>query len=214
MSVKVVDLTAETLDLLPSPCRSCTYWELGSPREAVPTPGRAAAKAAWVGSAELAAGPVGKVLVDVGRVAGYALTAPPPQLRRSQLFVHHPSEDALLLATVWIAQEDRSAGAGKQLVRAVVADAHRRHFRAVEAYGLRTQDDATPEWACVVGEGFLTRMGFQVWRDHPHWPLLRLDLRQTVTDTMELALKQLRERLQPRRNPAPAQPSAFTKRRA
>ena len=208
MGYRVADLTSELLDALPSACRMCTYWELGSPRESPKDASGGRAKRAWVRETEVICGPPGKILYDGDREVGYALMAPPERFRRSRLFVHHPSEDALLLGTAWIAPDARERGAGQHLVRAVLHEAHRRRCRAVEAYGVRGGSPEAPEGACVLSEAFLGRMGFQVLREHPHWPLMRLDLRQTVSDSMESALARVRRALRPQRLPAPARSSA------
>ena len=211
MGYRAVDLTAELLDALPRACRSCTFWELGSVRAAPGDALAGRAKQAWVEEAETSVGPPGKVLFDGDRVIGYALVAPPDRFRRTRLFVHQPSDDAQLLATVWIEPDARGRGAGRYLIRAVLHEAHRRRCRAVEAYGMRMGPEQGPDalgGACVLSEAFLDGMGFQVLREHPHRPLMRLDLRQTITGSVEQALVRVRGALRPRRVPAPARSGA------
>jgi hypothetical protein len=71
----------------------------------------------------------------------------------------------------------------------VLRQAHDAGLRAVEATGARM-----PTSTCVLPEGFLRAVGFVVLHEHPRYPLLRLDLRQTVRwqDAMEQALERVR----------------------
>jgi len=68
----------------------------------------------------------------------------------------------------------------------------------VEAFA----DRAPVGRACHVPAEFLEASGFQVLRDHPRYPLMRMDLRTALTwkDAREAALEVLRV-------PAPAQPA-------
>src|SRR5690625_4910381 len=102
MGLKVTDLTSTNVDLLPLPCRGCTFWELASPRETTYLGHASDAKPNWVRQAELTTGPPGKLLYDDARVIGYALTAAPAQFRRNQVFLHQPDAQALFVATMWV----------------------------------------------------------------------------------------------------------------
>jgi hypothetical protein len=69
-------------------------------------------------------------------------------------------------------------------------DLTKRKVRAVEAFA----DRAPTRRDCLVPAGFLEASGFQVVRDHPRYPLMRMDLRTALTwkDAREAALEALR----------------------
>lgn len=179
MARRVHDLTLSNLDALPDACRACAFWEVaGAPRG----PQRELhageeAKEAWLQATQLEWGAPGKVLYLGGRPAGYGLFAPPGHFPRTRRIGGSASDDALLLAALWINPEQRGAGLAKVLLHALLRETHRRGSRALEAYGSRL---AVPPATCVLPETFLLRNGFSLLHDHAEWPLLRLDLRQTA----------------------------------
>lgn len=204
MSRRLRDLGLEALDDLPSPCRACVFWEVaGAPRGPADDPeaGRDG-KVAWWQATQLDWGAPGKAVYVDGALAGFAAFAPGP---------HYPtavrlggvSEDALLLATLWVHPDHRGGGLGRVLLQAAVRETCRHGARALEAYASRRDDRR--EGACVVDEAFLLAHGFAVLRDHPRMPLLRLDARQTVRwqESLSHALEGVAAALG-RREPAPA----------
>ena len=203
MSRRLQDLTIDTLDALPEPCRSCVFWEVAdAPRG--PAEGGTAAKEAWVQSMQLEWGAPGKVLVVDGVPAAYGVLAPGDQVARARRLRQLPSEDALLLVTLWVAPPLRQAGLARVLLQALLRETHEHGSRALEAYGAR---GGAALGTCVVPEGFLLANGFTVLRDDVRFPLLRLDLRQTarwqesVSHALDAVLGALPSR---RRAPAPA----------
>lgn len=207
MSRRLQDLTVDTLDALPEPCRSCMFWEVAdAPRG--PVTGGTAAKEAWVHSMQLEWGAPGKVLVVDEVPMAFGLLAPGDQIARTRRLGRAPSEDALLLATLWVAPPVRQAGLARVLLQALLREVHEHGGRALEAYGAR---GGAALGTCVVPEGFLLANGFTVLAEDVRYPLLRLDLRQTarwqesVTQALEAVLRALPSR---RRAPAPARPSS------
>jgi GNAT superfamily N-acetyltransferase len=198
------DLTADRLSDLPPTCRSCAFWELA---DAPRGPQKDAAKGAeskqlWVRSLELEWGAPGLILVDHDETLAYALFMPADEAHRARRLGSTPSEDALVLATMWLAPSARGSGLAAALLHSVLKHAHDAGLRAVEAIGAR--GDATP---CMLPEDFLIANGFVVHHDHASYPLLRLDLRQTVRwqEAMEHALEGVRSVLSRReRQPAPS----------
>ena len=180
MGRKVVPLGPETLDLLPDPCRRCVFWELGARARPRGSEDAALQKEAWLSSVVLEWGPAGHVVSVDGEVAGYSLYAPTHVFDQVGFQAARPvSRDAVLLATL-------------------AGDLTKRKVRAVEAFA----DRAPTGRACRIPAEFLEASGFQVVRDHPRYPLMRMDLRTTLTwkDAREAALEALR-------GPAPAQPA-------
>jgi len=200
-------MTAERLLELPAPCRACVFWELPSaPRG--PQPDRleevAEAKHLWHRAAELEWGASGSLIVEQGHVVAYATYMPAQQAHRARRLGTVPSDDALVLATVWVAPDARGRGVATALLHSVLRHAHDAGLRAVEAVGARGA--AAP---CMMPEEFLIASGFVVHHEHPSYPLLRLDLRQTARwqDAMEHALEGVRSVLGRReRQPVPSSP--------
>lgn len=192
MSHQIHPLTAEQLTRLPADCRSCVFWELPTaPRGPQPDHVEDAreAKQLWCRSVELEWGAPGFLLVDHDRTLGFASFMPAEQGHRARRLGVRPSDDALLLATLWIDPAVRGSGLATTLLHRVLKHAHDTGRRAVEATGAR--GGAAP---CLLPEQFLLACGFVVHHQHPRFPLLRLDLRQTVRwqDAMENALEGVR----------------------
>ena len=211
---RVQPLDGQALDDLPDPCRACLFWELGEPR---PDPreevtGRASSagadcedavlqKQAWVTAQVFEGHAPGRVVRVDGDLAAFAIWAPSPELAPRRGPVPSPSQDALLLATLWVDPRHRDGGVGRLLVQAAVKDALRRHLPAVEVYG----DRRWRETDCMLPVTWLLHEGFEVAVEHPRHPLLRLDVRRTSrwTDALEHAVEEVLDLL-PRRAPSPA----------
>ncbi|HEY8339171.1 MAG TPA: GNAT family N-acetyltransferase [Egibacteraceae bacterium] len=177
------DLPPSRLDDLPAACRRCMFWETGGGRRGpvsdAEAPQVTAAKQAWWQATQLEWGTPGKAVYDDDTLVGYALFAPPGHVPRTRRLPGPVSDDALLLAVLWVAEGWRGTGVAKTLLQAVLREAHRRRARAVEAYGARGLA-AGAGATCVIPEAFLLAHGFTVTAEDASFPLLRLDLRQTV----------------------------------
>lgn len=203
-------LDADAIEQLPSPCRTCLFWELGHPR---PPDGGApldelagdtvVQKQAWT-QAEIASGQApGRVIRVDDKVVAYALFAAPGTLAPRKRPVPRPSDDALLLATIWVDAQQRRHGFGRLLLQAAVREAIALDLAAVEAFG----DRRFREVACVLPSMWLLHEGFTVRAEHPRYPLLRLETRRTArwAESLEHALEGLVEHLpRPHRAPIPA----------
>ena len=196
---KLVPLGPETLGLVPAPCRRCVFWELGAKARPRGSEEAGLQKEAWLSSLVLEWGPAGHVVSVDGEVAGYSLYAPTHVLDQVGFQAARPvSRDAVLLATLAVLPEFEGQGIGRVLLQTMARDLTKRKVRAVEAFA----DRAPVGRACHVPAEFLEASGFQVVRDHPRYPLMRMDLRTALTwkDAREAALEVLRV-------PAPAQPA-------
>lgn len=210
-SRRLAPLAGADVEDLPETCRVCLFWELGRPR---PDPREldrvdelagdpAMQKQAWWAAQALEDAPPGRIVRIGDKLAGYVLFAPPGSLAPRKAPAPRTSPDALLLATIWVDPTRREEGVGRQLIQAAVKEALRRGLEAVEAYG----DRRFREQDCVLPAMWLLHEGFVVHREHPRYPLLRLDTRRTArwTDTLEHALEDIRDRI-PRRVPVPGMP--------
>jgi GNAT superfamily N-acetyltransferase len=141
------------------------------------------------------------MLVEQDEPVAYAVYMPADEAHRARRLGSTPSDDALVLATLWIAPEARGAGVASALLHSVLRHAHDAGLRAVEAIGARGE-----AWPCMLPEAFLIANGFVVHHNHPRFPLLRLDLRQTARwqGAMEHALEGVRSVLRRERQPVPS----------
>jgi GNAT superfamily N-acetyltransferase len=188
---KLVPLGTDTLDLLPEPCRRCVFWELGDKARPRGSEDAAVQKEAWLSSVGLEWGPAGHVVSVDGEVAGYSLYAPTQFLEQIGFQAARPvSRDAVLLATLAVLSEYEGQGIGRVLLQTMARDLTKRKVRAVEAFA----DRVPAGRACRIPAGFLEASGFQVVREHPRYPLMRMDLRTALTwkDAREAALEVLR----------------------
>ena len=199
MGRKLIPLGPETLDLVPMPCRRCVFWELGARARRRGSEDAALQKEAWLSSVVLEWGPAGHVVSVDGEVAGYSLYAPTHVFDQVGSQAARPvSRDAVLLATLAVLAEFEGQGIGRVLLQTMARDLTKRKVRAVEAFA----DRAPTGRDCCIPAEFLEATGFQVVREHPRYPLMRMDLRTALTwkDAREAAREVLRV-------PAPAQPA-------
>jgi GNAT superfamily N-acetyltransferase len=165
---------------LPDRCRACLFWEVADAARGPDTvdPDFAVkSKEAWWQAAELEHPTLSRAVFAGDELVGYALVGEPGVFPRSRRLGPAPSSDALLVGTLWIAPAHRGGGLAKMLLQSVLREAVRRHRQALEVYG----QWSGPEEACIASVAALEALGFVVVDDHPRYPLLRLDVRRTVS---------------------------------
>jgi GNAT superfamily N-acetyltransferase len=189
---RLAPITLDNLDDLLEPCRGCVFWEAGpladSAREAMAD--GAFEKEAWLSSALLEWGSVGRIAYLGERPAGYLLYAPAYLVPRALAFPTSPvSPDAVLLMTGRVDPSHSRAGLGRMLVQGMAKDLSRRGVRAVEAFGSARSGGP----GCLLPADFLLSVGFKTVRPHHRTPRLRLDLRSLVSwrEDVEQALERL-----------------------
>jgi GNAT superfamily N-acetyltransferase len=218
VSRRLVNITLDNLDDLPSRCRSCVFWELDpvSGKRACDTGAAELEKEAWVSDTLLEWGSCGQLVYVDDAPAGHVLYAAPAYVPRAAAFATSPvSPDAVLLMTARLRPEFTGGGLGRMLLQGVARDTAQRGIKAIEAFG-RAEQPAGPEvpaeWAapppkaseqpdersCVLPADYLLAVGFKTVRPHPHTPRLRLDLRTTVSwkEDVEYALDRLLSSIQ------------------
>ncbi len=213
---RIARLTLDNLDDLPSPCRSCVFWELDPVRRerALEAAEGACEKESWVSRVLLEWGSCGRLLYVDDEPAGYALYAPPSFVPGADAFPTSPvSEDAVLLATLVVRPEYAGDGLARLLVQSVVKDVLRHGgIRAIEVFGDRHPPGGGTEPDCVVPADFWLRVGFKTHRNHPRYPRLRMDMRSVLSwrEEVEQAVEKLIHAVRPR--PAPVAGHRFVKR--
>jgi hypothetical protein len=217
MSRRLVNLTLDTLEDLPRPCRVCVYWELDPVAAA-----RACAagdpgleKEAWVSQTLLEWGSCGKLVYVDGVPAGFVTYAPPAYVPRSLAFPTSPvSPDAVLLMTAHVVPAFAGGGLGRMLVQGVARDLSKRGIKAIEAfgdakYGDPGLGDAPVGNGCVAPADYFLSVGFKTVRPHPRYPRLRLELRTALSwkSDVEYALEKLLGSMSPEALLRPVRPA-------
>lgn len=116
------------------------------------------------------------------------------------------SRDAAVLVSLRIVPGLRGAGLGRRLIQASAALAAKRGYKALEAVGTHG-----PSTCCQLSVDWLQRVGFQVTRDHPLTPRLRMDLSaaQTWRADLEAAWQRLTGLVVPPLPPRPVSRSGL-----
>ncbi|HUH07252.1 MAG TPA: GNAT family N-acetyltransferase [Egibacteraceae bacterium] len=210
MSRRLQQLSIDNLDDMPASCRACVFWEVAGAHRG-PAAGAAAkardGKLAWWQATQLEWGTPGRAVYSGDQLIGYTTFAPADHFPQARRLSRLPSDDALLMATLWIHPDHRAQGLGRLLLHSVLREAHRRGLKAVEAFAVRGGDE---QGTCLIDEGFLAANGFSVLQEHYAFPLMRLDLRQTVRwqEQFGSALQGVRSALRrPERAPARNRPA-------
>jgi GNAT superfamily N-acetyltransferase len=153
-------------------------------------------KEAWCTEVSFTDGACGKVATIDDRPIGYALFGAPESFAGARVFPAKVSKDALLLAVAYVLPDAAGWGVGKALVQAILVEAKKRGKRAVEAFGDRSWEHP----ACVIPASFLEVVGFRVKREHPRFPLMRIDVRSLakLSENVEAAVAELLESLKVR----------------
>jgi GNAT superfamily N-acetyltransferase len=192
VSRRLVNITLDNLEDLPTRCRKCVFWELDpvSMQRAEDAGDPALEKEAWISSTLLEWGSCGKLIYVDSVPAGFVMYAPPLYVPRSVAFPTSPvSADAALMMTAHILPEFQGGGLGRMLVQGVAKDLTRRGLRAIEAFG----DLKWEKPGCVMPAEYMLAVGFKTVRPHHRFPRLRLELKSAVSwrEDVEVALERL-----------------------
>jgi len=166
---EILDVDLTNLHLCPKECLTSVYWEIDEGAEDLDPFFH---KEEWFSSTLLEWGRCGMLSMDDRDAVGFAQYAPASLFPRLSSFpVARTSSDAAYLAYCYVVEGRREKGNGIDLVRSVGRDVVERGYLGLEAVGDRDWDGG---W--VLPEGFLSRCGFRVLREHPRFPLMRMDL--------------------------------------
>jgi hypothetical protein len=213
MSRRLVNLTLDTLEDLPRPCRQCVYWELdpvaASRACAAGDPGLE--KEAWVSQTLLEWGSCGKLAYVDGMPAGFVMYAPPAYVPRSMAFPTSPvSADAVLLMNSHVVTAFAGGGLGRMLVQGVARDLTKRGIKAIESFGdAKFGEPDEVDAGCLAPADFFLSVGFKTVRPHPRYPRLRLELRTALSwkTDVEYALEKLLGSMSPESLLRPVRPA-------
>lgn len=191
MKRRIVAISLDNLSDLPSRCRSCLYWE--SPLDT--RAGRGSketklSKEAWFSNTLLTWGQCGKMIYENDHILAYAQYAPGRYFPKIYCFeVGIPSPDAAFLSCIYVIPDVRRKGLGKLLLQAIEKDLFRQNIEAIETLAAKKPQKNKPPGPI----DFFHANGFYIARDNPRYPLMRLDLKATVTwqDNLEAILNSL-----------------------
>jgi hypothetical protein len=211
MSRRLVNLTLDTLEDLPRPCRGCVFWELDpvAADRACAAGDTGLEKEAWISQTLLEWGSCGKLVYVDGMPAGFVMFAPPAYVPRSMAFPTSPvSPDAVLLMNAHVVQPFAEGGLGRMLVQGVARDLTKRGVKAIEAFGDAKFGDEG-DAGCLAPADFFTSVGFKTVRPHPRYPRLRLELRTALSwkSDVEYALEKLLGSMSPEALLRPVRPA-------
>ncbi len=175
---RIRPMTATDLADLPEPCGRCTFWE-SSLSDLASYDGqrqRPEVKLEWATAVTDRWGYCGVRAVDNGATVGFLTMAPPVLVPRLAAFATTPvSSDAAVLMSVRVDEDYRGHGIGRQLIQTGAGLLVRRDIRALEAVGTYRAEPS-----CMLPVGWLESVGFEVVRDHPVTPRLRMNLQTTL----------------------------------
>lgn len=204
MSRKTVRLTLDNLADLPTPCRSCLFWELDPVRrDRLCEEDRSLEKEVWLSHVLREWGSCGRLAMVDDQAVGYAIYAPAAFVPGSSAFPTAPiSPDAVQLTTVYVDEDHAGGGIGRLLIQGMARDLIKRGgLAAIEAFG----DSRGRSGHCVVPAEFLSSVGFKTQRAHPRHPRMRMELKSALTwrDEVEQAIEKLLGVVRPAVRPAP-----------
>jgi hypothetical protein len=206
MTTRLAGLTGATLEIAPSVCQTCVWWQSRGNREPE--------KRKWIERAETEWGVWGSLYRDDdGRVLGTMQYGPSGLFpRAADLPAGPPSDDAVLVTCAYLVS-DAQPWVEQSLFLAAIGEARDKGARALEAFAYRYREGTSAGERFLVHRtvfprDFLADFGFRTLRSAGRIELTRLDfggLQPSEEGVREKALKVVREALQPA--PAPAPPA-------
>jgi hypothetical protein len=208
VSTRLVGLTGATLELAPTVCHQCVWWQSR-------TGGRAVDKRRWIEKAETEFGAWGTIYRDDdGRVLG-SMQYGPARLfpLAAELPAGPPADDAVLVTCAYLVDRT-SPWVLQSLFLAAIGEAKERGAAALEAFAYRYREGESDYERFLVHRtvfphDFLADFGFQTVRSSGRVELARLELGGLVPvleGKRAKVLRALREALLPEPVPAPRRP--------
>ncbi|KZO58637.1 MULTISPECIES: hypothetical protein [Dietzia] len=181
ISIRSLDLSA--VDHLGPRARRCVYWQTDGESTSGSPGDPEFEKEAWISHVSLEWGVCGQIARAADKPAAAAFYAPPGMIPRASCFPTSPvGADAILLAGMSV-EDGAPAGVLTSLLDAVVVDLRSRGIKAIEAFGVTSEDageiasrDTCGADSCVPATSFLIEHGFTIIAPHETHPRLRLDI--------------------------------------
>ena len=175
MNVRIVNISMRNLDDIPSPCRSCIYWEFPDLFGKVSGAEAFFHKKNWFIKALSEFGVCGKILYIDADPCGYAQFAPYYMLPQTKAYGYYQGrDDALFLSCLFICKaEYRGIGLGSRLLKSIIFDLKARGFSRIETIARRgsTNNPSGPL-------EFYLKNGFEIKRKlNQNFVLTMLDLK-------------------------------------
>jgi len=175
MNVRIVDISMRNLVDIPSPCRSCIYWEFPDLFGKVSGAEAFFHKKNWFIKALSEFGVCGKILYIDADPCGYAQFAPYYMLPQTKVYGYYQGrDDALFLSCLFICKaEYRGIGLGSRLLKSIIFDLKARGFSRIETIARRgsTNNPSGPL-------EFYLKNGFEIKRKlNQNFVLTMLDLK-------------------------------------
>ena len=175
MNVQIVDISMRNLEDIPSPCRSCIYWEFPDLFGKVGSAEAFFHKKNWFIKALSEFGVCGKILYIDEEPSGYAQFAPYYMLPQTRAYSYYQGrDDALFLSCLFICKaEYRGIGLGSRLLKSIIFDLKARGFSRIETIARRgsTNNPSGPL-------EFYLKNGFEIKRKlNQNFVLTMLDLK-------------------------------------
>ena len=206
MAPRLAGLTGATVEIVPTVCQTCVWWQARGNREPD--------KRKWIERAESEWGVWGSIYRDEdGRVLGSMQYGPSQLFPRAQdLPAGPPSDDSVLVTCAYLMSESQP-WVEQSLFLAAIGEARDKGARALEAFAYRYREGTSAGERFLVHRtvfprDFLADFGFRTVRSVGRIELARLDLGglQPVEEgSRAKVLKVVREAFQPA--PAPVPPT-------
>lgn len=175
---------------IPHPCKSCEYWEAGTAPFKNNQQGDVSFyKEEWYSSYLLSWGSCGKIMKKNGRTVGYAQFGLPAFFKGLTLYRNsrHLDSSALFISCLYIIEEYRGMGLGKELLRSIISETSKKRIRSIEAIARRNSSE-NPSGPL---ELYLDN-GFYIKKNDFEYPIVRLEMR-SVLEVTEKVRKILRK---------------------
>jgi ribosomal protein S18 acetylase RimI-like enzyme len=186
----ILNISLSELNNIPHPCKSCEYWEVSAaPIKNNQQEGVSFYKEEWYSSYLLSWGSCGKIMKRDGNAVGYAQFGLPAFFKGLTLYRNskHLDSSALFISCLYIVDEYRGLGLGKELLRSVISEVSKKRIWSIETIARRDSSE-NPSGPLE----FYLANGFYIKKDDFEYPIVRLETRSVLRVT-EKVKKILRE---------------------
>ena len=164
--------------LFPYSCRYCAFWESLEFDDKTKKEDAEETKQKWFIDVGREFGNCGFIVYVEKALVGFAQYAPAKYFSTSKYYGLTPSDNAIFLACLYVANRELwGKGIGKRLFQKVASDLISRNYNVVEAVACvgNSPSDNIPDW--YTGPlGFFEKMGFEIMSSKGYIALVRKEL--------------------------------------